>query len=518
MRRLFAAAIAVLLTCCALAAGDIRPGTVRVTFLDVTRKEGGADRGAPSDAYLQRLERRWGRGGIGDAAVVETAEKRILIDGGLWTKGRTVIVPFLKRRGITRLDAVVLTHQHGDHYGGLAEVLAAVPVGEVLTNGLTHSAKAYRIFMEAVKSSGARYRVPRAGETLDWGGGVTATVLQSAGAAGVSPDDYNNNSLVLRMTCGKTSFLFAGDMEEDEEAALLASRREVRSTVLKAGHHGSSSSSSFPFLRAVRPEIAVMSIGRGNRFNLPHRSVIDRLESMGCRVYRSDLDGTITVTSDGTRVAVETERARPRGEETRKPLSEEFYRLESEGEKLFRKKEYEAAAAVYRKAIGVEPGAAAAYSRLGYCCKRMGKTDEAVKAFTAAVEREPCDPFANLHLGLILMRTDRKRALSCFEKYLACHPDASWSRIAEEKAGLLHGENGMELKKAGKEEEAIAEFEKAIAVCRGCASAHLQLGLLYETRDRERARKELAKYLELEPAGADAPAARAALSRLEKKP
>ena len=333
MRRLLAAACAAaFLPCRVLSAGDIPPGSVRVTFLDVARKDGGSAGEGAEDEYLRRLERNWGRGGIGDSAVVETSGKCVLIDGGLWTKGRTVVLPYLRRRGVKRLDAVVLTHQHGDHYGGLAEVVSAMPVGEVLTNGLTHSAKAYRIFMEAVEESGARYRVPRSGEKLDWGGGVTATVLISAGAAGVRPDDYNNNSLVLRMTCGKTSFLFAGDMEKTEEAALLSSRRELKSAVLKVGHHGSSSSSSFPFLQAVRPEIAVISIGEGNRFGLPHRPVIDRLRSFGCKVYRTDLDGTVTVTSDGGRVSVETERERPRAETARKPFPEEYYRIESEAD------------------------------------------------------------------------------------------------------------------------------------------------------------------------------------------
>lgn len=510
-----ALAAAALIPCCARADAGIPPGSARVTFLDVAGKTGDAGEGAPTDDYMRRLERNWGRGGIGDSAVVETSEKCILIDGGLWTKGRTVVLPYLKRRGVKRLDFVILTHQHGDHYGGLAEVIAAMPVGEVITNGLVHTAKAYAKLMEAVKASGARYRVVRGGETLDWGGGVTAKVLQGAGGAGVASDDYNNNSLVLRMTCGKTAFLFTGDMEDDEEAALLATRRELRSTVLKVGHHGSSSSSSFPFLRVVRPEVAVISIGAGNRFSLPHVSVIERLEALGCAVYRTDLDGAVTVTTDGTRVAVETERARPRGEATRRPFKEEFYLHESEAEGLFRKKEYERAVASYKKAIAVEP-AAAAYSKLGYCLKRMGKRDEAVEAFIAALEREPCDPFANLHLGLIFLKADKKRALGYLEKYLDCHPDAGWSRLAQEKAGYLHGSLGWELKKAGREGEAIAEFEKSIALFRGDAFSHFQLGLLYPSRDLGRARKELEKYLELEPKGKYAPAARDALAELEE--
>lgn len=490
-------------------------GSVRVTFLDVTR-EPSPEGKETDDPYMRRLAERWGRGGIGDAAVVETAGMCVLIDGGLWTKGRDVVLPYLRSRGIARIDTAILTHQHGDHYGGLTEVIEAIPVGEVITNGLTHGAKAYRRFLDAVKSSGARYRVVRGGERLDWGGGVAAEVVQAAGGRGTEPDDYNNNSIVLRMTCGAVHVLFAGDMEEAEEEALLGSRRVIQSQVLKVGHHGSSSSSSFEFLQRVRPAIAVISVGEGNRFRLPHQSVIDRLLSMGCAVYRTDMDGTVTVTSDGSAIAAETERRRPRETAPRTPLSEEFYRLESEGERLQRRGDWEGAAGRFRAATAAAPGAAAAYSRLGYCCKKLGRTEEAVRAFTAALAREPCDPYANLHLGLILLKSDRKGALARFEKYLACHPDARWSRLAEEKAGFIHAGFGWDLEREGKRDEAIAEFEKAIAAHRECAFAHFRLGLLYPEKDLERARKELRKYLDLEPEGKYAATARSELEELRR--
>ena len=116
------------------------------------------------------------------------------------------------------------------------------------------------------------------------------------------------------------------------------------------------------------------------------------------------------------------------------------------------------------------------------------------------------------------MDADRGKALGYFEKYLECHPDAAWSRVARRKAALIREGNGMVHRKAGREEEAIAEFEKAIALCPGRASAHFQLGMLYAARDRARARAEMKKCLEIEPGGPDAAAAREALSRMEKKP
>ncbi len=504
-----------LLSLAAVCEAGVPRGQVRVTFLDVARKGDGGGSGAQADEYLRSLERRWGRGGIGDAIVVETAERCVLIDGGLWTKGRAVVLPYLKRRGVARLDAVILTHQHGDHYGGLAEILETVPANEFIANGLAHPAKAYRKLLETVKSSGARLRVVRGGETFDWGGGASATVVQGAGARGVSPDDYNNNSLVIRMTFGKTSFLFTGDCEDEEEKAILATRRDLRSQVLKVGHHGSSSSCTYPFLRAVRPEIAVVSIGEGNRFGLPHREVLDRLVSLDCTVYRTDLDGSVTVVSDGTRLSVETERRRPVSAVTGKPLKEEYYRLESEAKGLLRRKDYAGAAARYRKALLVEPGAASAHSALGYCLKKQGRETEAIKEFSAALAGDPCDSYANLHLGLILMRRDRPRALGCFEKYLDCHADTHWAGLAREKAGFLRARNGWELREEGREEEAIQELEKAVALAPGNAFAHFQLGLLYPPRDLEKARRAIARCLELEPEGRHAAEARLLAAELE---
>ena len=516
LRRFIGVFVCAAALCAPRGQGDAvaRAASVRVTFLDVAGKGEKVQDEKTEDLYMQRVKRYWGRGGIGDSILVETGEKNILIDGGLWGKGRSVVLPCVKERRIKRLDTVVLTHQHGDHYGGLMEILEGIPVGEVLTNGLTHSAKAYGKFMEAVKTSGAKYRVVRGGEKFDWGGGVRAKVLK-VGGRGIPEDDYNNNSIVVRMSLGDVHFLFSGDMEDDEENALLSSGNELRSQILKVGHHGSSSSSTYALLQRVHPAVAVISIGEENRFSLPHRSVIDRLESVGCTVYRTDLDGTVVVTSDGTTWKVETEKKRAAEAVAQKPLSEVFYRYEGAAISSMRKRDYAAAAESFSKALGIEPRAASARSRLGYCYKKLGRREDAIKAFREALAVEPCDPYANLHLGLLFFRDDKKVALKYFEDYLKWHPTSKWSFLAEEKISYIHSTWGYDLKKGGREKEAIAEFEKAIAICRSNAFPHFQLGLMYAMSDRERAKKELAKYLELEPNGTDAETARAKLTDLE---
>lgn len=490
---------------------------MRVTFLDVPRDTASVGEDKSYDPYMRRVARYWGQGGIGDAILIETGPKNILIDGGLWTKGREIVLPYLKKRGIKELDTVILTHQHGDHYGGLTEVLGEMPVKELITNGLTHTAKAYKKFMDAAKSSGARYRVVKGGESMDWGGGVQAKVVQ-VGGRGIPADGSNNSSVVVRMSCGKVHFLFTGDMEDDEEAALLASHQEIKSQILKAGHHGSSSSSSYEFLRRVCPAVAVISIGAGNRFSLPHRSVIERFQSLGCTVYRTDLDGTIVVASDGEKWTVETERKRPVAGAKGSPLSEKFYGFEDEAVRLMRRREYAAAAEQFRKAIALEPGAASAHSRLGYCYKKIGKKAEAIAAFHAALEQEPCEPYANLHLGLIHLGDDRQRALGYLENYLKCHPTSRWSNLAEEKIGFIHSSRAEELQRSGKEEDALDEYEKAIAVRRDLPVLHFRIGVLYMSRDRDRAEKEFMKYLDLDPQGVHVTEAREKLRAIRHSP
>jgi Flp pilus assembly protein TadD len=180
-----------------------------------------------------------------------------------------------------------------------------------------------------------------------------------------------------------------------------------------------------------------------------------------------------------------------------------------------RTRDYAAAADSFKKALGIEPRDASARSRLGYCYKKMGRREDAVKAFREALAVEPCDPYANLHLGLLFLRDDKKVALKYFEDYLKCTPTSKWSFLAEEKISYIHGSWGYDLKKEGREKEALAEFEKAIAICRNNAFPHFQLGLMYVGSDKERAKKELAKYLELEPDGKYAATAREKLADLE---
>lgn len=313
--------------------------------------------------------------------------------------------------------------------------------------------------------------------------------------------DFNNNSVVVRMSYGDTHFLFTGDMEEEEEEALLSSGREIKSQILKVGHHGSSSSSTYDFLRKVRPKIAVISIGKVNRFDLPHDSVVDRIDSMGCKVYVTGLDGSVVVESDGKNYNVGVEKQRTETARKKKSLDDLFYKYESKATTCWRRKEYAEAAKFFQKALAIEPEDVSVRSRLGHCYKKTGRREDAIKEFKEVLKKEPCEPYANLHLGLMYNRRDNNLSKKYLETYLRCHPQARWSSLAKEKLGGIHSYRGWELKKQGKFDGAISEYEKAIAYCDHLAFPHFQLGFLYAYRDKERAQAELKKYLELEPHG-----------------
>lgn len=247
--------------------------------------------------------------GQGDSILITTpAEKRILIDAG---DGGVNVAKLLVERGVSGLDLVVGTHPHADHIGGMDDVLDTLPVKHYLDNGLPHTTRTYSGVMERIESKEIAYKSGLLGMTFNLDDGAVLEILHpDAVKLTGTRSDLNSNSVVARLTHGENCFLFTGDAEEPAERALLNGGL-TPCDVLKVAHHGSNHSSSRAFLEVLKPEIAVISVGLGNRYGHPGEETLDRLTAVGAEVYRTDLMGTVTFVSDKKTIAVETGRARP---------------------------------------------------------------------------------------------------------------------------------------------------------------------------------------------------------------
>ena len=243
--------------------------------------------------------------GQGDAAWVQVpGGGNLLVDGGPSGAGPRVIAA-LKAGGVTRLDWVVGSHPHEDHIGGLVDVLRELPVSQALDPAYNHGTALQRTYLELFKTKSIKANRARAGQTFELGGGTRLEILAPREPLLTNTKaDANNNSIVMRLVHGETRVIFTGDMENAERERLLkeAKPEQLRSQVLKVSHHGSHNGTDPAFLRAVAPDYAVISLGKGNDYGHPHRETLDELASANVRVLRTDEAGTIVFESNGATI------------------------------------------------------------------------------------------------------------------------------------------------------------------------------------------------------------------------
>ena len=267
--------------------------------------------------------------------IISPAGKAVLVDAGDAGKGK-VILDALKRYNVQQLDYFIATHPHPDHLGAADEVMKVTKVLNVIDNGLgptgwqptatpTPSAKAlsnkkpaakkpdkkasitrfYEEYKEAVSQGGAHYEKAEPGKKFDLGGGAFLTILapsqpfftkEQMKAGGNEP---NANSVVARLDYGDFSMLLPGDAELQTEHRMLTKDLSLQTDILKVSHHGSKYATAADFLERVKPAVAIVSCGEWNRYGHPSQVVLDRLKAAGVKLYRSDLQGEITITTRG---------------------------------------------------------------------------------------------------------------------------------------------------------------------------------------------------------------------------
>lgn len=234
--------------------------------------------------------------GQGDCIAITQGDHAMLIDAGDNDKGTTV-QSYLNYLGIKTLDYCILTHPDADHIGGADVVLYKFDCQTVLMPDKEVDTRTYDDVIQAMKSKGCSAVHPEAGDTYAFGD-ASFTVLGPVREY----SDNNNNSIVIRMTHGENTFLFTGDAEAKAEADILEEGLTVQADVLKAGHHGSDTSTSDEFLEAVSPEYAVISCGEGNKYGHPHAETMNKFRQKGITVYRTDEQGTVIASSDGSTI------------------------------------------------------------------------------------------------------------------------------------------------------------------------------------------------------------------------
>ncbi len=237
--------------------------------------------------------------GQADAAVLQCGDDTMIIDGGN-VADSSLIVAYLKKLNVPHIDYMVCTHAHEDHVGGLSAPLSVMPVGAVYAPVTESDSKAYQTFKQKVADTNTEIMHPVNDERFSLGS-ARVEIL----AAPTNADNLNNTSIIVKVKHGNKSFLFMGDAEREEEQTLL-DRGLLKSDVLKVGHHGSDTSTSYLFLREIMPEYAVISVGKGNSYGHPTEAVLSRLRDADVKVYRTDLQGDIIMSSDGENISVTT--------------------------------------------------------------------------------------------------------------------------------------------------------------------------------------------------------------------
>lgn len=234
--------------------------------------------------------------GQGDSILIESQGHYALVDAGENNQGEKV-VKYLKSKKVKKLDFVIGTHPHSDHIGGMDDVIKSFDIGKVILSPVAHTTKTFEDVLDTISDSGLKLTRPVAGANYKLGNATIKII-----APNKDYNDLNNNSIGIKVTNVKNSFVMYGDCEETAEKDICKNGININADVLKLGHHGSKTSTSDMILKAVNPKHAVVSCGKNNQYDHPDKEVMNKLKKKNIKVYRTDLQGTIIATSDGKNI------------------------------------------------------------------------------------------------------------------------------------------------------------------------------------------------------------------------
>ena len=240
--------------------------------------------------------------GQGDAALIKKGNEFMLIDAGK-NVDEKLIVGYLKKHKVKKLQYVIGTHPHEDHIGGLDAVIDNFHIENIIMPNAIATTKTFEDVLDSISKKGLSITKAKSGDIYNFNGASFAILAPNK----EEYSNLNNYSVVVKLTYGANSFLFTGDAEAQSEEEILAkNKRLLKSDVLKVGHHGSVTSTTQDFLDAVNPSVAVISLGAENTYGHPHKEISERLESKKIKTYRTDLHGNIIAISDGQSISFNT--------------------------------------------------------------------------------------------------------------------------------------------------------------------------------------------------------------------
>lgn len=256
---------------------------------------------------LDELEINYINVGQGNAVFVRNKDKSLIIDGGNRSSS-SYYYNFIKNKNLKKIDYMIASHYDEDHISGLISILKNFEVTNVLAPAYKRETKIYNSFKRSLSNSNAKVINPKQGDKFYLGDAKVEIFWPKAYKNGVD----NDNSIVVKISYGNMSFMFPADASKNVEDQLIYSGYNLKSDVLMLGHHGSKYSSSKEFLEEVNPKLAIISVGKNNRYKHPSTEVLKLLNKENIKILRTDLDGNITIKCDGNKIKINTKKSKSR--------------------------------------------------------------------------------------------------------------------------------------------------------------------------------------------------------------
>lgn len=235
--------------------------------------------------------------GQADSILIKNNDDVVLIDAGNRSDGENLVKYIKDELNVDSFDMVVGTHPHEDHVGGMSYIVDSFDIKKLYLPDAISSSKYFEKLLDSIEKKNYEISIPEINQKISIGE-MNFEVLYTSS----DESDLNNTSIVLKLTYGNTSYLFMGDAPTKAEKKILD--KDIDVDVLKVGHHGSKYSSGKEFLKKVSPTYSIIQVGKNNKYKHPSENTLEKLESIGSKVYRTDIDGTIKIVSDGKDITI----------------------------------------------------------------------------------------------------------------------------------------------------------------------------------------------------------------------